>query len=257
MRLQTDSGTWMEIAVAPSTTAKVTETRIDVDPRFRDAGAEAKGRGASFRNAKEPRVKVYRGYHETLVASSQAGFLLSQGFTASPTKEAPPTDFVCGVDTDDGGVCAKRLQSDRHRINHIRTAHADTAPWILSEEDMLKSRGKVLLGGGRISGTNDPRVAVLEAKVNELLKLLNKSAPPEVAQSIAEDLNTELDVIDTGADEFMEEDVEEAPPVYTAASPHTCKPKGRFGRIIDGCPACEFKKSTGYVGTPPNFPPKE
>lgn len=248
MRLQTDTGEWMEIAVTQST-APTKSTPLNVDPRFRDTSAEAKGRGATFRNQKEPRVKVYRGSVETLVASSQAGFLISQGFTASPTAVAPPVTFLCGVETLEGTVCQKMLRSDRDRINHIRITHSDVAPWILSEEDMLKARGKVILGG-RVNAAPDPRVTALEAKVDELIRALHASAAPTIATTVAEDLMSELEVLKAGAEEFMEEGVDEdveaiAPEPIRLIYPsdHTCKPKGRFGKIVDGCPACEYKKA--------------
>ena len=245
MRLQSEDGTWMEIAVVQSN-APMKSTPLDVDSRFRDPAADAKGRGATFRSQKEPRVKVYRGSVETLVASSQAGFLLSQGFTASPTATTPPPSVPCGVDTLDGGVCGKVLVNERERINHIRISHGDVAPWLLSDEDMLKARGKVILGG-RASAAPDPRVSALEAKVDELIRALNKSAAPSIATTIVEDLKSELDVLKAGADEFMKEGVEEevaaTPPVTMSANGHTCKLRGRFGKITDGCPACEVKKN--------------
>lgn len=252
MRLQTETGEYLEIAVAQSSAPR-TARPLDVDPRFRDTAAESKGRGPTLFSQKEPRVKVYRGSVETLVASSQAGFLLSQGFTASPTSVAPPITFLCGVETLEGEICHKMLRTDRDRINHIRITHSDVAPWILSEEDMLKSKGKVVFNGrGAVSTNSDPRVTALEAKVDELLKLLGKSAAPEIAKEIAADLTTELDLLRAGAEEFMTEGVEEVVPIKVkhprVAPPddqprHTCTSLGRFGRHVDGCPACEFRKA--------------
>ena len=250
-RLQTDDGKWMEIAITQSE-APMREQLLDVDSRFRDTTAEARGRPAKIINQREPRVKVYRGSVESLVAASQAGYLLSRGFTASPTSVGPPVATVCGVETLEGEICKKKLRSERDRINHIRITHADIAPYIISDEDMLRARGKVVMSGrGGVAGsppTADPRVAVLEAQVAELLALVKKSAGGQVAEAIGADLKEELrDTVDPIAEEFMHEGEEEEfeePIVLTSYDPsaHTCKNKGRFGAYTPGCPACEFKR---------------
>lgn len=246
-KFTTDSGESIDISVVMSQ-ADTRERPLDVDPRYRDRNAESKGRGAKVINQREPRVKVYRGNSESIIPVSQAGFMLSQGFTAEPTKPPTPLPFICGVETLEGTICEKALRTDRDRVNHIRAAHGDLAPWILSEEDMMKARGKVVIP--RASYGEDPRVAVLEGKVNELLELLRKTNTP-VAQTIAAELVEDLQVAETGAAEFMNEDNEVPDNVVELvdfSTPiHTCKPRGRFGKIIDGCPACEVKKREKHV----------
>ena len=248
-RFTTDSGETVDISINASQ-ANTRERPLDVDPRFRDHNAEARGRGAKVLNQREARVKVYRGNSMSSVPVSQAAFMLGQGFTSEPTKPPTPLPFICGVETLEGGICQKALRTDRDRVNHIRAAHGDVAPWILSDEDMLKARGKVVIP--RASYGEDPRVAVLEGKVNELLELLRKANTP-VAQTIAAELIEDLQVAETGADEFADEftdtpATDNGVELVDFATPvHTCKPRGRFGKIIDGCPACEVKKREKHV----------
>lgn len=254
-RIMTEDGRAIEMTIAQSQEA-VKLTPLEIDARYRDSAAESRGRPAQRIGQKEQRAILYRGETPSLVPMSQVPFLLKQGFTPEPTMAKTPLLHACGIQMFDGTPCEKMLRTERDRVNHIRTAHGDVAPWVLSDIDIARARGKVILNQPTGSA-EDPRVAVLEAQVAELMSLLKRSGSP-VADEIASDLQTQLQVAEAGADEFMEEDnvPVSTEPTFSIPVPevtdvkmpppnepfHTCRPKGRFGKIIDGCPACELKK---------------
>ena len=242
-RVQTDTGAWIDISIIKPIQAVEESGRLDIDSRYVDPLAVSKGRPARKVGQREPRVKLYQGYKESTVPLSQVAHLLDQGFTVEPTRPTPPLKFACGVELLDSGNCHKMFLTERDRVQHIRRVHEDVAPWVLSEEDITRSQGKVVMS--RASYMPDPRVGVLESKVKELIELLQKTAPAALAESIVDELETDLGVAETGAEEFMEIEDNIVPLKFpTAEKPvHNCKHKGAFGKYADGCPACDIKRA--------------
>ena len=178
-RLQTEAGQWIDIAVVAVADGNDRSGVLDIESRYRDRIAEAHNRPARSISIKEKRVWLYQGYQPSLVPISQANYLMSQGFTAAPTKEAPAVDVACGIETFEGDPCHKMLRTQRDRVQHIRTVHADIAPWVLTPEDLARAGGKIIYN--RTAGSTDPRVTALELKVDAVLEQLQRSSSPSMS----------------------------------------------------------------------------
>src|SRR3990167_9892005 len=184
-KVKTEAGSEVIVNVAERAAARRQEA-IDVPDQYRDRASEAKGR-LPFMQSGKPRVYMYRGYTESLVPEDRIGWFLKQGFTTAPTQATPKTDVVCGIFLSElGRPCDKHLQSHVWRLHHIREAHSELAPWVLTDEDHKRIRGDMGLSNSSTSVDYDQvqRVAELEAKLDSVLALLEKGNEKEAIDEL-------------------------------------------------------------------------
>ena len=216
--VESEDGTRLKINLAPK--GALREVRTNMSGRMGD-GNDA----TSFIEKKERKIKMYQGASPSWIPVGSFERMLSKGFTPHPTASPRPTPFTCDTVRGDGSVCSKGFVSRLDRLRHIKNAHSDASMFVLTDDEQALLAGD-LTAARRIVPKNERNNdevdinAVIEERARELAEQMVSKMVAEMPAEVGNDV-----------EEFN----------LPTTSEHTCKSKGRFGRVDPDCAACQLK----------------